>query len=98
MKGRYQPTNVGNMVHDANGGYVCYWDYEEQHKILRECYRAIDELLAKKPMQAGLLCGSTTLGNLLNDLRAATNCMSPNELCEPTPPADMYEYMTRSMK
>lgn len=36
----------------------------EQAALLRECRRALDDLLAKKPMMAGMLCGSTTLGNL----------------------------------
>ena len=36
----------------------------EQAALLRECRAALDELLKKKPMMAGMLCGSTTLGNL----------------------------------
>ena len=36
----------------------------EQAALLRECRLALDELLKKKPMMAGLVCGSTTLGNL----------------------------------
>ncbi len=36
----------------------------EQAALLRECRRALDDLLAKKPMMAAMLCGSTTLGNL----------------------------------
>lgn len=36
----------------------------EQAMLLRECRFAIDDLLKKKPMMAGLLCGYTTLGNL----------------------------------
>lgn len=44
----------------------------EQAALLRECRRAIDDLLNKKPMMAALICGSTTLGNLrasLHDYR-----------------------------
>jgi hypothetical protein len=37
---------------------------EEQAALLRECRLAIDELIKKKPMIAGLICGSTTIGNL----------------------------------
>lgn len=37
---------------------------EEQAKLLRECRTALDDLLNKKPTLAGLVCGSTTLGNL----------------------------------
>ena len=40
----------------------------EQAALLRECSFAIDELLRQKPLMAGLLCGSTTLGNLRVDL------------------------------
>lgn len=36
----------------------------EQAALLRECRRALDDLLKKKPMMAAMLCGSTTLGNL----------------------------------
>lgn len=36
----------------------------EQASLLRECRSAFDDLLRKKPMLAGLVCGSTTLGNL----------------------------------
>ena len=42
--------------------------YEEQAALLRECRFALDELLKKKPSMAGLLCGSTTLGNLKVEL------------------------------
>jgi hypothetical protein len=40
----------------------------EQAALLRECRLALDELLRKKPMMAGLICGSTTLGNLRAEL------------------------------
>jgi hypothetical protein len=40
----------------------------EQAALLRECRLALDELLKKKPMMAGLICGSTTLGNLRAEL------------------------------
>ena len=36
----------------------------EQAYLLRECRLAIDSLIAQKPGLAGVLCGSTTLGNL----------------------------------
>lgn len=36
----------------------------EQASLLRECRTAIDSLIAQKPGVAGLICGSTTIGNL----------------------------------
>ena len=36
----------------------------EQAALLRECRAAIDSLITQKPTLAGLVCGSTTLGNL----------------------------------
>ena len=36
----------------------------EQAALLRECRAAIDSLIKQKPALAGLVCGSTTLGNL----------------------------------
>lgn len=42
----------------------------EQAALLRECRLALEELLKKKPMLAGLICGSTTLGNLRASLYA----------------------------
>ena len=42
----------------------------EQAAMLRECRAALDSLIAQKPMLAGLLCGSTTLGNLRAELGA----------------------------
>jgi hypothetical protein len=36
----------------------------EQAALLRECRAALDSLIQQKPTLAGLLCGSTTLGNL----------------------------------
>ena len=36
----------------------------EQAALLRECRFALDVLITKKPTLAGLVCGSTTLGNL----------------------------------
>lgn len=41
---------------------------EEQAALLRECRLALDELISKKPMLTGLICGSTTLGNLKSSL------------------------------
>jgi hypothetical protein len=70
MKGRFQPTTVGNMARDPNGGYVCHEDYKEQAALLRECRAALDDLIRQKPTMAGLLCGSTTLGNLRAELHA----------------------------
>lgn len=64
MKGRFQPTTVGNMVRDPNGGYVCQADYEELASLLRECRLSLDDLIKQKPALAGLQCGTTTLGNL----------------------------------
>ena len=40
----------------------------EQAALLRECRLALDALLEKRPSMAGLICGSTTLGNLRADL------------------------------
>ncbi len=42
----------------------------EQAALLRECRLALDDLLRRKPMMTGLLCGSTTLGNLRAELYA----------------------------
>lgn len=42
----------------------------EQASLLRECRAALDSLIAQKPTLAGLLCGSTTLGNLKAELHA----------------------------
>lgn len=36
----------------------------EQAQLLRECRAALDDLIIKKPDIAGLVCGSTTIGNL----------------------------------
>jgi hypothetical protein len=36
----------------------------EQALLLRECRHALDDLLRDKPMLAGKMCGTTTLGNL----------------------------------
>lgn len=42
--------------------------YHHLHALLRECRFALDELISKKPTLGGLLCGSTTLGNLRAEL------------------------------
>jgi len=42
----------------------------EQASLLRECRAALDSLIAQKPTLAGLVCGSTTLGNLKAELHA----------------------------
>lgn len=78
MTRRFQPTTVGNMAVDPNGGYVSHEDYEDLARLVRECRKALYELLEKRPMQAAMLCGSTTLGNLLVDLNGAVNRMTPN--------------------
>ena len=49
MKGRFQPTTVGNMVRDANGGYVCAEDYDAivaKHAALEEAYQKRGETAA----------------------------------------------------
>ena len=40
----------------------------EQAALLRECRRAIDDLLQQHPEMAAKICGSTTLGNLRAEL------------------------------
>lgn len=40
----------------------------EQAALLRECRAALDSLITQKPTLAGLVCGSTTLGNLRAEL------------------------------
>ena len=42
----------------------------EQAALLRECRAALDSLIKQRPTLAGLLCGSTTLGNLKAELGA----------------------------
>ena len=42
----------------------------EQAALLRECRLALDDLLRQNPTMTGLLCGSTTLGNLRAELYA----------------------------
>ena len=42
----------------------------EQAALLRECRFAVDELLKKYPKLSGVICGSTTLGNLRAELGA----------------------------
>ena len=42
----------------------------EQAQLLRECRSALDSLIKQRPNMAGLLCGSTTLGNLRAELGA----------------------------
>lgn len=53
-------------------------EIDELSSVVRECRKALDELLEKRHMQATMLCGSTTLGNLLVDLNRAVNGMTPN--------------------
>ena len=38
--------------------------------FLRECRAALDDLIRQKPTMAGLICGSTTLGNPRAELGA----------------------------
>ncbi len=52
-------TTMQDAIEAGNGVLI-----EEQAALLRECRLAIDELIKKKPMIAGLICGSTTIGNL----------------------------------
>ncbi|GEM_PF-6069011 len=52
-------SNMQDAIEAGNGVLI-----EEQAALLRECRLAIDELIKKKPMIAGLICGSTTIGNL----------------------------------
>ena len=68
----------------------------EQAALLRECRFALDSLIQKKPQLAGMLCGSTTLGNLrafLYDYRpqgvfgAATSAQPP--AAQPAPVQDI---------
>ena len=35
MKGRFQPTTVGNMMRDPNGGYVCHEDHERLRTLAK---------------------------------------------------------------
>ena len=44
-------------------------------KVLREAEKAIEQLIAEKPMLAAKRCGSTTLGNLLAQVRALTRAV-----------------------
>ena len=37
---------------------------KEQAALLRECRKAIDDLIIQMPKLSGVQCGSTTLGNL----------------------------------
>ena len=53
-------------------------EIDKLSSLVRECRLALSELLEKRPMQAAMLCGSTTLGNLLVDLNRAVNGMTPN--------------------
>lgn len=70
MKGRFQPSTVGNMIRCADGGYVCHEDYENAVAALRECRFALDSLLEANPKLAGQVHGSTTLGNLRAEVGA----------------------------
>ena len=51
----------------------------EQAALLRECRSALDSLIQQKPQLAGLLCGSTTLGNL----KASLYCYRPQGVFNP---------------
>lgn len=49
MKGRFQPTTVGNMARDQNGGYVCAEDYDAivaKHAALEAAYQKQGETAA----------------------------------------------------
>jgi len=55
---QYLPT-MDDAIAAGNGVLM-----NEQAALLRECRSALDSLIQQKPQLAGLLCGSTTLGNL----------------------------------
>ena len=54
-----EPVTMNDAIAAGNGVLM-----NEQAALLRECRAALDSLIQKKPTLAGLLCGSTTLGNL----------------------------------
>ncbi len=58
MPNQYIPT-MDDAIAAGDGVLM-----NEQAALLRECRAALDSLIQKKPALAGLLCGSTTLGNL----------------------------------
>jgi hypothetical protein len=58
MPNQYIPT-MDDAIAAGDGVLM-----NEQAALLRECRAALDSLIQKKPTLAGLLCGSTTLGNL----------------------------------
>jgi len=58
MPDEYIPS-MGDAIAVGDGVLM-----SEQAALLRECRAALDDLLKKKPMMTGLVCGSTTLGNL----------------------------------
>jgi hypothetical protein len=58
MPETYIPT-MDDAIAAGNGVLI-----EEQAALLRECRAALDSLIQQKPTLSGLMCGSTTLGNL----------------------------------
>lgn len=56
MKGRFQPTTVGNMAKCDDGGYVCVWDYQQ----LEAKNAALREQLAAAQKDAERLDFATT--------------------------------------
>jgi len=58
MPETYIPT-MDDAIAAGNGVLI-----EEQAALLRECRAALDSLIQQKPALVGLMCGSTTLGNL----------------------------------
>jgi len=61
----------------------------EQADLLRECRSALDSLIQKKPQLAGLLCGTTTLGNL----KASLYAYRPQGVFGTTPPASQRQWV-----
>ena len=53
----------------SDNQYEFFVMVKSQEPALRECRVAIDDLLKQKPELRGLVCGSTTLGNLRTELK-----------------------------
>lgn len=66
----------------------------EQAYLLRECRAAIDSLIAQKPTLAGVLCGSTTLGNL----KASLYDYRPQGVFNTAPPQRQWVGLTDNEK
>ena len=72
------PVTMDDAIAAGNGVLM-----NEQSALLRECRAALDSLIQQKPTLAGLLCGSTTLGNL----KASLYDYRPQGVFGTTPPA-----------